>query len=316
MTDVPSISDPDLSGRAAGSLTVPRRPVLRYHGGKWRIADWVISHFPPHEVYIEAFGGAASVLMNKAPSRIEVYNDLNAGVVNLFRILRDPTQADALRRLVELTPFSRDEFEACWEVCDDAIEEARRLIVRSFQSIGNKDRLSRNGWRTRTAKSHWSPCVAWNGWPDAIPAYVQRLKDAIIENLTWQEIVNVYDHENTLFYLDPPYVFGARSNGHTKVYAHEMSDADHLELLERLQAVKGMVVLSGYHHPMYDAALQGWPHFETEARAQTNSPRREVVWLNPAASRRQQSPGLGLTESGNNPRQGCEASPGRSGSAS
>ncbi len=265
------------------AIAAPTRPVLRYHGGKWRIAEWIISHFPPHEVYVEVFAGAASVLMRKSPSRIEVYNDLDQKIVELFRILRDPARAESLRRAVELTPFSRAEFDDAWEASEDPIEEARRLIVRSFQSLGNKDRRSRNGWRTRTAKSHWSPCSAWNGWPETIPAYVERLKEVIIENLPWQKILDVYDDPRALLYLDPPYVLSSRASKLGRVYAHEMEDADHLMLLSRLQSIKGMAVLSGYDHPIYNVALTEWDRHETSARAQTNAPRTEVLWLNPTA---------------------------------
>lgn len=94
------------------------RPVLRYHGGKFRLREWVINFFPPHDVYVEPFGGAASVLLAKYPSRIEVYNDLSSDVVNLFRVLREPCTANRLRELLELTPFSREEFMSCWELAD------------------------------------------------------------------------------------------------------------------------------------------------------------------------------------------------------
>lgn len=262
----------------------PTRPVLRYHGGKYRIADWVVSHFPAHRAYVEPFGGVASVLMAKPAAFVEVYNDLDDGVVNLFRILRNPIQAEDLRRRVELTPFSRAEFEFCWQVSEDPIEEARRMIVRSFQAIGNKDRLKRHGWRTRTAKSLRSPCVAWNGWPESIPDFTLRLRDTIIENLPWQRVVDVYDDPDTLLYLDPPYVLSTRTKSLQKVYAHEMDDAGHLELVNRLLTAESMVVLSGYDHPLYNEALRGWVRREKKARAQTNAPRLEVLWLNPAAT--------------------------------
>ena len=144
--------------------TAPTRPVLRYYGGKFRIAEWVISHFPPHRVYVEPFGGAASVLLQKNAALVEVYNDLDSHVVSLFRILRDPARAEELRWLMELTPFSREEHARSFEQSSDPLEEARRFLVRSFQSLGNKDRCKTNGWRTRTAKSLWSPCVALKGW--------------------------------------------------------------------------------------------------------------------------------------------------------
>ena len=266
-------------------MNAPTRPVLRYHGGKWRIAEWVISHFPPHRVYVEPFGGAASVLLQKPMAFVEVYNDLDDHVVSLFRILRDPARAEELRRLVGLTPFSRAEHAAAFEVSNDPLEEARRFIIRSFQSLGNKDRCKTNGWRTRTAKSLWSPCIAWNGWHETIPDICLRLRDTIIENMPWQRVCEVYDDPDTLIYLDPPYVRGSRSRDLQNVYAHELTDADHLELLAWARQAKGMVILSGYRHPLYEDGLRGWSRTETKARAQANSQRVEVLWCNAAAVR-------------------------------
>jgi len=105
---------------------------MRYHGGKWRIAPWIISHFPPHRVYVESFGGAASVLLRKARSYAEVYNDADGEIVNLFRVLRDNTQAESLRRAVELTPYSREEFIESYKSTQDPIEQARRTLLRAF----------------------------------------------------------------------------------------------------------------------------------------------------------------------------------------
>lgn len=275
-------------------MTAPKRPVLRYHGGKWRIAPWLVSLMPPHECYVEPFAGGGSVLLTKPQSEIEVYNDLDECVVNLFRILRDPEQAERLRQSVELTPFARAEFEACWAVADNPLEEARRLIVRSFQAIGNKSRLSRNGWRTRTPKSHGSPCTAWNGWPDQVPAFVMRLRETIIECRPWQDVLGLYDDASTLFYVDPPYLASTRSDGYRKVYAHEMTEADHVELLDRLNAAKGLVMLSGYRSELYDAALPNWTRLEQHARAQHNRARVEVVWLNPRAAAATQQSELAL----------------------
>lgn len=265
------------------------RPVLRWHGGKFRLRDWVIKHFPPHGVYVELFGGVYSVGLAKRPARIEVYNDLDECVVNLFRILRDREQSEQLRRQIELTPFSRAEFADCWTRSTDPIEDARRLIVRSFQAIGAKGSLSRNGWRTRTSKAIWSPCVSWNGWPEEIPLFMARLKDTIIECKPWPEILDIYDAPDALIYADPPYIHSTRDDDHKNVYEHEMTDAEHAFLLYRLRRAKGMVALSGYAHPMYDEALVGWHRFETAARAQTNAPRVEVLWLNPAAGARLQT---------------------------
>src|SRR5690606_37285917 len=117
--------------RRFGRLTM-NRPVLRYHGGKWNLAPWSISHFPKHRIYVEPFGGAASVLLRKPRTDSEVYNDLYGEVVNLFRVLRNPTQARELIRIVTLTPYSRQEFEDAYIADGDPIEQARRTLVRAY----------------------------------------------------------------------------------------------------------------------------------------------------------------------------------------
>jgi len=260
----------------------PSRPVLRYHGGKFRIREWVIGHFPPHQVYVEPFGGAASVLLAKKPARIEVYNDVDAGMVSLFRILRDPEQSARLAEMLALTPFSRQEYLDCHEESVDELEEARRLIVLSFQGIGAKKRSEKNGWRTRTAKAVWSPCKTWNSYPPALANFTSRMKDVIIENLDWKRIVDIYDDPSALFFLDPPYPLATRSVGKRKIYANEMSDVGHEELLDRALSMRSKVIINSYANEMYDTKLRGWDRVTKASRAQTNAPREEVLWLNEA----------------------------------
>ena len=103
------------------------RPLVRYHGGKWMLAPWIIAHFPPHRTYVEPFGGGGSVLLRKTRSYAEVYNDLGGEIVNLFRVAR--ARGEELARLVELTPFARAEFAESYEPAEDELEEARRLIA-------------------------------------------------------------------------------------------------------------------------------------------------------------------------------------------
>lgn len=111
--------------------------MLRYHGGKWRLAPWIIGFFPPHRVYVEAFGGAASVLMRKPRSYAEVYNDLYGDIVSLFRVLRDPSSAQELERRLRLTPFARDELESAYEPAVDAIDAAQKMGIYILDSHGN-----------------------------------------------------------------------------------------------------------------------------------------------------------------------------------
>lgn len=268
-------------------MRAPTRPLLRYHGGKFRIADWIIGHFPPHETYVEAYAGAASILMRKPRSHVECLNDLEDRVVNLFRVLRDPVQALALRRRLELTPFARSEFNDAYRKPKDAIDKARKTVVLSFMGIGSAAvcRGYRSGFRCKPSTERALPSHDWAGWPAEIPAFVARLRGVAIENREATEVMERLDFPTTLFYVDPPYLHSTRPSSRGRQgYRHEMKDADHERLAEVLHALRGMVVLSGYPSGLYDELYRGWARTERKTMADGASPRVEVLWLNPACA--------------------------------
>ena len=261
------------------------RPVLRYPGGKYKMAKWVISHFPQHEFYVEPYCGAASVLMQKARSQGEIINDLDGDVVNVFRVLRDPSQANELERLLRLTPFAYEEYKFAYDPCDDPIERARRTIFRSFASIGS-DGVSRKNSGFRGLKNYETTVTAaqeWARYPDAIQAFVKRLQYVLIEHRPALHLLKLYDRTETLFYVDPPYLMSTRSAS-SVLYANEMSDTDHAELSDVLHKVKGMVVLSGYPSALYDQLYADWRQVFKSATAQNGKGRVECLWLSPNIS--------------------------------
>lgn len=264
--------------------SAPSRPVLRYHGGKWRLAPWIIQHFPPHRVYVEPFGGAASVLMRKPRSYAEVYNDLDGEIVNLFRVLRSD-RADELVRLLRLTPFARAEFVLSYEPDDDPVEQARRTVVRSFMGFGSNAHNQATGFRSNSNRSHTTPAHDWRNYPDAMETMVERLRGVVIEHRDARYVIAQHDSPETLHYVDPPYPFGTRNRGPD--YAYEMSDDDHRALADVLRSVQGMVVLSGYACDLYDVELYpDWHRVEKTALADGARKRTEVLWLNEAAASR------------------------------
>lgn len=270
-------------------MKIPR-PLMRYHGGKWRLASWVISHFPPHRLYVEPFGGAASVLLRKERSYAEIYNDLDDELVNVFRIMRDPEQAALLKKNCELTPFARSEFLAAYEPTDDPIERARRILVRSWMGHGSSGvRKHRTGFRVNPHRQRTTAAGDWHGWPRAIDAFVERLRGVTIEQRPAAQVIATHDRPDTLFYIDPPYPFATRSQKRIGKdlyhgYRHELTDADHVALLDQLLELKGMVVLSGYGCELYDAKLAGWHRVTKAAQADRGEARTEVLWINPAAA--------------------------------
>lgn len=265
------------------------RPVLRYHGGKWKLAPWIISHMPPHRVYVEPFGGGGSVLMRKPRSYAEVYNDLWSTVVNVFRVLRDPTQAEQLQRLLELTPFARDEFaQAYIQEIDSPVERARKTILRSFAGFGSASTNGEymTGFRANSHRSGTTPAHDWQHYPSYIPAFVERLQGVLIENRPAIDVIQQQDSQQSLHYVDPPYVHATRNMRRgNAAYSVEMNDADHANLAEVLHNVEGMVMLSGYRSDLYDTLYGDWTRIERQAHADGAQPRIEVLWLNEACAK-------------------------------
>ena len=258
------------------------RPVLRYPGGKWRIADWVISHFPEHDIYVEPYGGAASVLMRKPPARAEVYNDLNGDIVNVFRILRDEEGAKRLCCSLELTPFVREEYDLSFEQTEDMAECARRTIVRSFMGYNVKSLLNgkKNGWRSRRLGSFW-PASDWQNYPLQIRAFVERLHGVTVESRPAFEVLKRYDSPVTLHYVDPPYLPETRSANSRNLYKHELSKKDHIELAETLKSLEGMVILSGYDSRLYTLLYPGWRTEMKKNYVSSHGERTEVLYISP-----------------------------------
>lgn len=252
------------------------RPLLRYHGGKWMLAPWIISHFPAHRVYVEPFGGAASVLLRKNRSYAEIYNDLDGEIVNLFRVVR--TDGEALRTALELTPFSRTDFRESYEPSEDPLEQARRTVVRSFMGFGSNSHNQNTGFRSNSNRSGTTPAHDWRNYPGSLGALIERLRGVCIENRDACEVMSTHDGLETLHYVDPPYVAATRNAGED--YRHEMNDEDHRALAAVLHTLRGSVIVSGYPCALYDSCYGDWRRVERAALADGARKRVEVLWMN------------------------------------
>ena len=209
---------------------VRKRPLLRYHGGKWMLSNWIIENLPEHKVYVEPYGGAASVLIKKERSYAEVYNDLDDNIVNLFNIVRD--RGNELKELLIKTPFSRKEFELSYLPAADEMEMARRTVVRSFQGFGSASvTFYKTGFRSNAFRSGSTPAIDWMNYPKALELIIERLQGVIIESRPALKVIDQYDKEETFFYVDPPYKKDTRCIHNTKSYRFEMEDYEHEELL-------------------------------------------------------------------------------------
>jgi len=257
-------------------------PPLRWTGGKWKIADWITSYMPPHDLYCEPYCGSAAVFFRKWPSRIEVLNDRSGDLVNFFTMLRE--RPDELIAAIELTPYARDEYTLSYEPATDPLERARRFYVQTRQAFGGFAG-SKTGWRTQRNRHRGTSITEEWRRLDGLWMAVERLKDAQIENDDALAVIERYDNPRALFYVDPPYVLSSRSQGRKrKRYEHEMSDDDHRALADCLHQVKGAVLLSGYPSPLYDELYPGWLQVKKSATTNGNSSAIESLWLNPLAS--------------------------------
>lgn len=258
-----------------------KRPVLKYPGSKWRMADWIISLMPPHKSYLEPFFGSGAVFFNKRPSRIETINDLDGEIVNLFRCVRE--WPEELACAVALTPYSREEYERAWSRFKAGgkargIEDARLTLVRYWQSHGSTS-VYKGGWKNDRAGREYAYDVRyWRNLPGWVLDAAERLKDAQIEQTQAVELIRRFKHPDVLIYADPPYVVSTRKG---KQYVVDMvEDRQHIELLEALKEHPGPVILSGYENELYEKHLQGWVKLNKKALAEGGAARTETVWLN------------------------------------
>ena len=265
------------------------KPLMRYHGAKFRLADWIMQFFPPHDTYVEPFGGSAGILLQKPRSYSEVYNDLDSTIVNVFRVLQDPATALLLKRKLESTPYAREEFQLAYQHTSDPVESARRTLIRASMGFGSAGATKhKTGFRVDTAREYSTSAHLWPRLPLQLPLFTERLKGVLIENKPAVDVIKNHDRSSTLFYVDPPYRFDTRQMGnHRSYYNHEMTDDQHQELLQELMKLDGMVILSGYDSEQYNDTLTGWTRYATSARISAGrgtSTRTEVVWLNPSCT--------------------------------
>lgn len=266
-------------------MNIPTRPALRYHGSKWRLFQWITSYFPPHVCYCEPFGGSASILLQKPPSILDVYNDADGQIVNFFSVLRD--RPDEFIRAITLTPYARAENNKAFTPCDDPLENARRFYVRSWQSYSGPSTTWTSGWRFEKSFDRGKLNLTDFNEIDRLIPIIERLKQVSIENDDAFSVIKRYDSPNTLFYVDPPYLDETLSSKWKgKAYRYWMSTEDHQRLIDLLNSLKGMAVLSGYDSEFYQIALPDWTYKVMRARTNFQSKAKECIWISPNAMSR------------------------------
>lgn len=231
---------------------------INWYGGKYYQAKDIIGVFPRHKIYCEVFGGAGHILFRKESSDIDIYNDIHSGIYLFFKLLRDEETREELITQIQLTPYSREEFDKSkdWMYEKDEVERVRKFYVRTMQSVG-----SNGGWSYTKSNSRRGMSQAVSRWlgnvDENMVNLIERLREIQVENLDFRECIKKYDSEGTLFYLDPPYIQETRKL--KKGYIHEMTEDDHKDLVNILLDIKGKVILSGYDHEVYNKLeVVGW----------------------------------------------------------
>ena len=286
--DAVKFNPQELGGDSWWAKGAPSAPIAWY-GGKKYYAKWIIEHFCDHRVFVEPFGGAANILLRKRKSEVEIYNDLDSRITNFFNVVRDRDKCLELVRIASLTPYSRELFA---ELADrpepeEEIEKAWWFFVRCRQAIGGlgMSELTPKSWSasTRTRRDMPEGVSKYLSSIDGLETVSQRLREVMFESMPAIDVIKKYDSDETLIYLDPPYLPETRHGGKASTYGVEMSYEDHLELLDLVKACKSKIVLSGYLSDLYAAELKDWKVDTVEGKSHMSNSgqsRVEVLWLN------------------------------------
>lgn len=280
----------DNAEQAASPKILPRQRkrgliVFGWYGGKFNHLDWLLPLLPQAHHYCEPFSGSAAVLLNREPSPVETYNDIDGDVANFFRTLRD--RPEELIRAITFTPFSREEFyiaiyEKTQGISD--VERARRFYIRARQTrTGLAQTATLGRWANckNTSRAGMSGVVSrWIGGIDVLEDIAQRLLRVQIENRPALDVVRIYDEKDTLFYCAPPYLHATR--GDDKAYGFEMDESEHRELAKVLNNCTGKVAVSGYRCELMDTLYKNWRRFDAPVKHchSIKKPRQECLWMN------------------------------------
>ncbi len=264
------------------------RPPVKTHGGKWFLKEFVISNFPENYkdlAYCETMCAGASVFLNKEKSSQEIINDIDSGIVHVYKALRDEPKEfiDRLKRI----RYTERSFKMAQKRLEEGFADYIDHAVNEYMLR----RMSRGGmrkafaWSDRERGGKPGDVNAWDTMLAELPRIAERVKDTIILNKNAFEIMKVWDDENTLFYLDPPYMPDTRSEGSTSIYEYEMTVENHIEMLTLAKNSRAKIIISGYSCALYNRTLKGWKTKKKvvanhSSQAKTKETRTEMLWMN------------------------------------
>jgi len=261
-------------------------PPFGYFGSKNKLAIQLCNDLPPHHCWVEAFCGSASLTLAKPPAPIEIINDIDSEITNLFEQLRN--NHEKLCEQISLTPYSSQELKKARKISgnESELERARKFLVQSMMAVNGIFGKEKGGFSSSNSYSRnfkEARVNRWNNLPDRIYKVVQRLKNTRIENRDAIELIEKFvNRPATLIYLDPPYL-GERTNGYN-IDAND--EFYHKKLLKIANKSKCMIFISGYENEMYSSFLtkKGWQKKKIETSTKDskgkNHARTEVIWMN------------------------------------
>ena len=258
------------------------RLLLQYPGSKWRLGEKYVRYFPAHRTYIDVCGGTAALFARKPRSTIEIYNDIDANLSNVFAVLQDADGYEELLRLLENTPNGRLQYKICKRVVTDPTETTvrRAWAFLTCAAIGFSGHpVVQDAWVSPRHGKH-----SLLKLPENLRWWRERFRRVHIECKPWQEVLDIYDAPDSFFLVDPPYIPAVLRHSHDTYYVHAMDRAEHIELIERLRQIKGLAFLCGYNSPLYTELLFHWRKLTFQVTPTMGGKKREkrteCAWLN------------------------------------
>jgi len=263
----------------------PRRPMLRYYGGGWTRAPWTISFIPRHDNWLDACCGAGSITLRKPVATLESMNDRDGRTVNFMRQLRE--HDEKLLRLINLTPWAKDEMLACVPVADDPLEDARRFFFLCWATVHGGPTGQYHSFRyQKSIESRFisPPYDAIDR--DDLMVTAARLRKVQIFNRDALELIEKFRRQDAVIYFDPPYLPETRQRKHG--YNHEPDVKWHIEAAKMLREARGPVLVAGYRTPLYERIYEDFGFIRVEREQATNGKSKaiECLWLSPMTIKR------------------------------
>jgi len=256
--------------------------LLKVHGGKAYLAKWIISHFPTNYTeltFVEPYFGGGSVLLQKRRSMVEIANDLDRKLISIWHSVRN--RPLYFQHELSLLNYSQETFDAALRG-ELEPKEVQEFVLRRMSRGGMKTSFA---WSERLRRGMPGDVSGWLSAVDAIPAIARRIANVSFYSMDAIKLLLCYlDYQDILVYADPPYLQETRVS--KRAYGEfEMTEGDHRQLAEVLNAMQGKVIVSGYHSRLYDELYKGWRIEEKEivnnaSQSKTKRKMTEVLYIN------------------------------------